>query len=81
MPCPSQIPAPAVKFWSNDLGLPRGGGEEDKKVLPLLRFNLMISGSAKIRYQQVRENYLRSEKNQGKIKENESGKKLPPCWN
>ena len=48
------------------------------KVLPLLRFNLMISGSAKMRYQEVRENYLRSGRSQERVRENESGKTWPP---
>ena len=39
---------------------------EPETVLPLLRFNFMVSDSAKLLYQEVRENSLRSEKNQGK---------------
>ena len=39
----------------------------------------MISASAKIHHQEVMENYLRSGRSQGKVRENESQKKWPPC--
>ena len=38
----------------------------------------MLSGSARMRYQEVVENYLRSGTNQGKVMENESREKWPP---
>ena len=40
----------------------------ERKVLPFYRFNLMISGSAEMAYQKVREISLRSGKSQGRCK-------------
>ena len=48
------------------------------KVLPLLRFNLMVSVSAKMDCQEVREISLRSGKSQGKVRENEGRKSGHP---
>ena len=45
----------------------------------LLSFNLMISVSAKMVYQEVIKNFLRSGRNQGKVRENESRKKWLLC--
>ena len=39
------------------------------RVLPLLRFNLMISVSGKMLYQEVMKNFLRSGRNRGKVRE------------
>ena len=50
----------------------------EPKFPPLLSFNLMISVSAKMPYQEARENYLRLGRSQGKVRENEGRKKLPP---
>ena len=54
-------------------------GCSNLKVLALLRFNLMISVSSKMLYQKVREISLRSGRSQGKVRENKSRKKWPPC--
>ena len=58
----------------------RGKSGKSQKLLPLLRFNSMISVSAKMLYQEVMQNLLRSGRSQGKVRENASRKKWPPCW-
>ena len=54
-------------------------GRPNVKVLPLLRSNLMVLVSAKMLYQELMENFLRSRRSQGKAKENEIRKEWPPC--
>ena len=47
-----------------------------RKSSSLVNFKLMVSAAAKMLYREVMENFLRSGKSQGKVRENESREKV-----
>ena len=52
----------------------------NSKGLPILRFNFMIQVSAKMLFQEVGENSLRSGRSQGKVKETKVKKSGHPDY-